>query len=140
MEAVKMLVVKNYVVNHTEYMVIHGMRDYMPGKEAIRLLAHRRDGVGADFVMVFTGSGQEPSFRLYGADGRERAAGREEYLVLAHYLRDEGISANAAELVKHLGEETLSVAGEKIPSIEIHVTESFLGKLRALEKASSAVA
>ena len=111
-----MLVVKNYVVNHTEYMVIHGMRDYMPG------------------------SGQEPSFRHYGADGRECAAGREEYLVLAHYLRDEGISANAAELVKHLGEETLSVAGEKIPSFEIHVTESFLGKLRALEKASSAVA
>ncbi len=135
-----MMVVRNYVIHGMEYMVVNGIRDYMPGREAIRLLAHRRSGVGADRVIVFTGSGQEPSFRLWGADGEICAAGKEEYLVLAHYLRSEGIAVNAAEFVRYLGDGILSVTGEKLSTIEIRITESFLAKLRDRDEASSAVA
>ena len=135
-----MMVARNYMLHGLEYMVWNGTRGYMPGRKAIRLLAHRRSGVGADRVMVFTGSGQEPSFRLYGTDGGSLAAGREEYLILARYLRDEGIAVNAAELVRHLGAEALRAAGEKLPSFEVRLTESFLAKLRACDEASSAVA
>lgn len=139
-EAVGVMVVRNYLVNNVEYMVVNGMRDYMPGREAIRLLAHRRKGIGADRVMVFTGSGQAPSFRLYGADGRSCTAGREEYLVLAHYLRKEGIAVNATELVKFLGDDALAAGWKELQSFEIHLTDSFLARLRERDEASSAVA
>ncbi len=134
------MVVKNYVIHGVEYMVVNGIRDYMPGREAIRLLAHRRSGVGADRVIVFTGSDQEPSFRLYGANGEICAAGREEYFILAHYLRSEGIAVNAGEFVRYLGDEVLSVMRERMYTIEIRITESFLDKIRDRDKASSAVA
>ena len=135
-----MIVVRNYIANDVEYMVINGVRDYMPGSEAIRLLAHHRKGVGADRVMVFTGSDQVPSFRLYEANGRSCAAGRADYLVLAHYLRNEGIAANPTELVRYLGEDALRVGGEDFPMFEIHVTDFYLDKLRERDGASSAVA
>jgi len=139
-EVVAMMVVKNYVIHDVEYMVVNGIRDYMPGREGIRLLAHRRSGVGADRVILFTGSGQEPSFRLYGASGEMCVAGRDEYLILAHYLRSEGIAVNAAEFVRYLGDEVMSVTSEKISTIEIRITDSFLAKLKERDEASSAVA
>lgn len=135
-----MMVVRNYIVNDVEYMVVNGIRDYMPGREAVRLLAHHKKGVGADRVMVFTGSDQEPSFRLYVSNGEACTADRDTYVVLAHYLRKEGIPANASELVKHLGDEALTVVGDPITSFEIHLTDFFLGKLRDRDEASSAVA
>ncbi len=135
-----MMVVRNYIVNDVEYMVINGIRDYMPGMEAVRLLAHYKKGVGADRVMVFTGSSQEPSFRLYTSNGEVRAADRDAYVVLAHYLRKEGILANAAELVRNLGDEALTVAGSPVSSFEVRLTDHFLGRLKACDKASSAVA
>ena len=135
-----MIVVRNYVVNDVEYMVVNGMRDYMPGREGIRLLAHHQRGVGADRIMVFMGSDQAPSFRLYEANGMRCEADRNAYLVLAHYLRKEGIGVNATELVRYLGDEALVAGGEHLPSFEIHLTDVFLSKVRERDEASSAVA
>ena len=67
-----MMIVRIYKVEKQEYMVMDGTTGFMPGAAAIRLLAHRRFGVGADRVLVFTGSEEIPSFKAFTADGEEQ--------------------------------------------------------------------
>lgn len=77
-----MLVVKSYIVEEKEYMVVDVTADFMPGPDAIRLLANYREGVGADRVIVRSGS-VEPGLRAYDADGVESALTAADYGVLA---------------------------------------------------------
>ena len=67
-----MMIVRIYQVEKQEYMVMDGTTGFMPGAAAIRLLAHRRFGVGADRVLVFTGSEEITSFKAFTADGEEQ--------------------------------------------------------------------
>ena len=136
-----MMIVKNFVVNDVEYMICDSTKGYVPMASGIELLANRRLGVGADRVIVFTGTQQEPSFRLYGADGEEQEPQHEDYLVFACYLREEGIAANAAEMAKALGEQAFIAAAELHPvSFEAHVTGAFCERIRALDKKEQVLA
>ena len=101
-----MMMIKNYTTAEKEYMVLNGstMR-VMPGAAAIRLLADRHQGVGADRVLVFTGTHEEPSFLVYEADGTQANAAPMDYKILVRYLAEEGIAANPAELAKVFGDQ-----------------------------------
>ena len=121
-----MKVGKNYIIDHTEYMVLDGTSDRMPGQAGLELLADRRLGVGADYVMIFTGTEREPSFLLYDGHGGKVGAGREAYMILARYLRDAQLAPNASEMVRHLGEQALSAgSAQEISCFESRITESF---------------
>ena len=120
-----MKVGKIYNVNHKEYMVLDGTSDMMPGQAGLELLANRSLGVGADCVMIFTGTEQEPSFRLYDADGMAVIASREAYVVLAKYLRDCQFTPNVSEMVRYLGEHALAAGMEAGISSEVRITECF---------------
>lgn len=78
-----MMIVRNFVVGDMEYMVVNGTAEYMPGAASIRLLAHRRLGVGADRVLVFTGTEEVPAFMAFRADGAVEKLTAEDYRVLS---------------------------------------------------------
>lgn len=129
-----MMIVKSFTLDNVEYMVCDSTKGYVPMAAGIELLANRRLGVGADRVMIFTGTKQEPSFCLYYADGTQIVPERRDYLVFACYLKAEGIAANAAEMAKALGDQAiLDVQGLQLASFEAHVTEAFCDKLRVLD-------
>ncbi len=116
---------KIYSIDHTEYLVLDGTCDMMPGREGLKQLSDRRQGVGADYVMIFTGTEQEPSFLLYRSDGKRTALSRESYAVLAKYLRETHAVPNVPEMVRHLGEQALSAGSEKVSTFEVRITNFF---------------
>ena len=75
-----MLLMQDFVVDDREYLVMDSMPDFMPGPAAIRLLAHRREGVGADRVLIKIGD----SFVAYAADGTAGRLSSTDYQVLLH--------------------------------------------------------
>lgn len=99
-----MLVVKSYLVEEKEYMVIDVTADFMPGSAAIRLLANYREGVGASRIILRCGS-EKQSFVVYNADGTESTMTVTDYNVLA---RDKA-------------------------TLEIHLTNYFIEKLLAAD-------
>lgn len=107
-----MMIVRIYKVEKQEYMVMDGTTGFMPGAAAIRLLAHRRFGVGADRVLVFTGSEEIPSFKAFTADGEEQEMQEVDYAALAKVKED----------------------------FEVHLTDSFVRRLRAADSAKMAAA
>lgn len=78
-----MMVIQDFVVGDKEYMIVNGTEGFMPGAAAIRLLAHRRLGVGADRVLVFTGTEEVPTFVAFSADGETEKLTAEDYSVLS---------------------------------------------------------
>lgn len=107
-----MMIVRIYRVENQEYMVMDGTTSFMPGAAAIRLLAHRRFGVGADRVLVFTGSEEIPSFKAFTADGEAQEMQEADYAALAKVKED----------------------------FEVHLTDSFVRRLRAADSAKMATA
>ena len=65
-----MLLVRLYRVEDKEVMVMDSSQGFMPGENAIRLLASREYGVGADRVIVYCGNKLQEGFVAYAADGR----------------------------------------------------------------------
>lgn len=96
------MIVRIYKANGKEYMVMDGTTGFMPGSGAIRLLAHRRYGVGADRVLVFTGSDEVPSFKAFTAEGEEEEMQAADYAVLTQVRED----------------------------FEVHLTNYFVGKMQ----------
>ena len=131
-----MMEIKNYTTAEKEYMVLNGstMR-VMPGAAAIRLLAGRRQGVGADRVLIFTGTHEQPSFLVYEADGTQAEAESMDYKILVRYLAEEGIAANPAELAKVFGDQAFveAFSTPQVTKIEFHVTDAFLAKMEAAD-------
>jgi diaminopimelate epimerase len=107
-----MMLVRNYLVEDKEIMVLDGTAGFMPGAGAIRLLADRHQGIGADRIIVFTGTEEIPSFRVYTADGVQQEMTAEDYRVLSRSHED----------------------------FELHVTEYFVGQLRQADAVSVSVA
>lgn len=99
-----MLVVKSYLVEEKEYMVIDATADFMPGSAAIRLLANYREGVGASRIILRCGS-EAPTFVVYDADGTESSMTVTDYSVLAR----------------------------ERATFEIHLTKHFVDRLRAAD-------
>ena len=128
-----MMMIKNYTTAEKEYMVLNGstMRD-MPGAAAIRLLADRHQGVGADRVLVFTGTHEEPSFLVYAADGTQVAAEAMDYKILVRYLAGAGIAANPAELAKVFGDQAFveAFSTPSVTRLEFHVTDAFVARMK----------
>ncbi len=127
-----MKIARHYIIDGVEIMVLDGRDDFMLGSRGMALLAHRKLGVGADRILVFTGTEEQPSFIAYDTDGCFSEARRSDYVVLACYLRDCGISPNVAEMLRNLGMDVLAAARAEIESLEIHITEYFWNK--ALEQ------
>ena len=131
-----MMEIKNYTTAEKEYMVLNGsaMR-VMPGTAAIRLLADRHQGVGADRVLVFTGTHEEPSFLVYEADGTQAEPAAMDYKILVRYLAEEGIAANPAELAKVFGDQAFveAFSTPTITKLEFHVTDAFVAKMEAAD-------
>ena len=128
-----MMEIKNYTTAEKEYMVLNGstMR-VMPGTAAIRLLADRHQGVGADRVLVFTGTHEEPSFLVYEADGTQVDAEAMDYKILVRYLAEEGIAANPAELAKVFGDQAFveAFSTPSVTRLEFHVTDAFVARMK----------
>ncbi len=127
-----MKIARHYIIDGVEIMVLDGRNHAMPGSNGLSLLAHRKLGVGADRILVFTGTEEQPSFIAYDAEGSFSEAGRSDYVALTCYLRDCGISPNVAEMLRNLGTEMLAVARAGVERLEIHITEYFWKK--ALEQ------
>ena len=129
-----MKVGKKYIVDSVEYLVLDGTSGRMPGQAGLELLADRGLGVGAEYVMVFTGTEQEPSFLLYRSDGQRTETGREAYGVLARYLRDNRLAPNVSEMVHYLGERALAAGtGQEISCVEVRMTEFFWGQVLRMD-------
>ena len=56
-----MMMVMSYTVDGKEYLVLNASAEgsFLPGMAGVRLLADRHQGVGADRVLVFTGTKAE---------------------------------------------------------------------------------
>ena len=82
-----MMLIRSYLVEDKEIMVLDGTAGFMPGAAAIRLLTGRH-GVGADRVLVFTGTEEIPSFKAYTKDGVMGEVTADDYRVLANSKPD----------------------------------------------------
>lgn len=107
----EMMVLHSYRIAGREILVFDGTKGYMPGAAAIRLLAGRK-GVGADRIIVYTGTKEIPSFRVFAADGGEQTMTAEDYRVLSRSWAD----------------------------FELHVTDFFVGLMREADARFAAAA
>lgn len=107
-----MLLVRLYRVEDKEVMVMDGSQEFMPGANAIRLLASRKSGVGADRVLVFCGTKKQQGFIAYDADGAECA-----------------LTAADCDLV-----------GRKQADCEVRLTDCFVEKMRRADDCELAAA
>jgi len=78
-----MMLVRSYLVEDKEIMVLDGTAGYMPGEAAIRLLTSRQ-GVGADRVLVFTGTQEVPSFTAFTREGVREELTAADYRILSN--------------------------------------------------------
>ncbi len=104
-----MFSIQAYVVEDKEVMVLDGTQGFMPGTAAIRRLCSRWNGVGADRLILFTGTEQHPSFRAFEADGTEC----------------------------DLTAEDLKILSRTDCNLEIRLTDHFVGILQSLEEVCS---
>ena len=126
-----MMTTRNYVLDGVEYMVLDS-RSLTLDDEGIRRLLNRRAGVGADRLVVYHSQGWRPMLTVFTADGEGSEAAREDYLILALYLRDENIKPRGTELARALGEAAfldIQAASERATRLEFHVTEAFCAKI-----------
>lgn len=107
-----MLLMQDFVVGGKEYLVMDSMSSFRPGAAAIRLLAHRRDGVGADRVLLRIGhqADAREAFVAFRADGTAGKVTAEDLQVLLH----------------------------AVPSCEMRLTASFVQRLREADAAAVA--
>ena len=132
-----MMVVRNYIIDGFEYMVIDA-QDFMVSRDAVRLMANRREGVGADEVLAFTGTDTQPSFVAFSANGDIKAPSRDNYRAMLLYMRDRQITPNLEEFNLALGAMNLAREVQPVTRLEIHLTESFVSRLIALADGAKA--
>lgn len=83
----EMMLVRSYLMEDKEVMMLDGTTGFMPGAAAIRLLASRQ-GVGADRILVFTGTQEIPSFKVFTKDGVQEELTAADYRVLSRSQAD----------------------------------------------------
>ena len=131
-----MMIVKNFTFQGVEYMVCNTTDGYVPGMAARELLADRRHGVGADRILMVKLAGEQ-ELQAFTADGQYAAVTAEDWLIFGLYLRQAGLSANAAGFARVLGDQALlqlQAVESKVSFFEAHVTNAFCQKLIALDK------
>ncbi len=93
-------------------MVMDGTQGFMPETGAVRLLASRELGVGADRVLVYCGKQYQQGFRAFAADGRENELTAADVLLLSRQQAD----------------------------IEVRLTDYFVGRMRQADAEKLAAA
>ncbi len=133
-----MMVVFSYTMDGKEYLVLNASEkgNFLPQAAGVRLLADRHQGVGADRVLVFTGTKEEPSLLVYTPEGEEVAPSQSDYKILVRYLAEAQIAANPAEIAHAFGDQAFVKAyeGARVSRVEFRVTESFLSRLREADR------
>ena len=107
-----MLLVRLYRVEDKEVMVMDGTQGFMPETDAVRLLASREFGVGADRVLVYCGKQHKQGFRAFDADGCENELTAADVLLLSRQQAD----------------------------IEVRLTDYFVGRMRQADAEKLAAA
>lgn len=128
-----MMVVFSYRMDGKEYLVLNASEQgsFLPKAAGVRLLSDRHQGVGADRVLIFTGTKEEPSLLVYTPEGEEDAPEQTDYRVLVRYLAEAHIAANPAEIAHAFGDQAFVRAfEERVSRVEFRVTDSFLSRLR----------
>ena len=77
-----MMVVKGFVAEGKDYLVLDGTKGFMPGPAAMRLLMDKQEGVGADKALVLAGSHEHAAICAFLPDGSSTAPSRRELQVL----------------------------------------------------------
>ena len=77
-----MMLVKSFLAEGKEYMVLDGRQGFMPGPAAVRLLMDSQDGIGGDRLVVLTGSVEHPFLMVFLPDGTVVPAGAKEQVLL----------------------------------------------------------
>lgn len=135
-----MMVLWNYTFQGVEYMVWDAAMGDAPGTAAVELLCNRHYGIGADCLLLVDA---QAALRVLAADGAERETEAMDRLVLACHLRRHGRSANAAALVKALGDQALVRMQQMEASLscfEVRLTDTFCAKLAALDRVAETLA
>lgn len=133
-----MMMVMSYTVDGKEYLVLNASAEgsYLPGTAGVRLLADRRQGVGADRILVFTGTKAEPSLLVYTPEGEAAKAEPADYKVLVRYLAEEHLAASPAEIAHAFGDRAFVEAFEdgEVARVEFRVTASFALRMREADE------
>ena len=137
-----MMLVRVYLVEDKEVMVLDGTAGFMPGSSAVRLLADRHQGVGADRVLVFTGTKAEPSLLVYTPEGEAAEAEPVDYRVLVRYLAEKHLAASPAEIAHAFGDRAFVEAfeGGEVARVEFRVTASFVARMREADERAERLA
>lgn len=77
-----MMLVKSFLAEGKEYMVLDGRQGFMPGPAAVRLLMDSQEGIGGDRLVVLTGSLEHPFLMAFLPDGTVVPAGAREQVLL----------------------------------------------------------
>jgi hypothetical protein len=77
-----MMLVKSFLAEGKEYMVLDGRQGFMPGPAAVRLLMDSQEGIGGDRLVVLTGSAEHPFLMVFLPDGTVVSAGAKEQVLL----------------------------------------------------------
>ena len=77
-----MLLVKSFLAEGKEYMVLDGRQGFMPGPAAVQLMMDRMLGIGGDRLLVIAGSAEHSRLLVYLADGTAVPAGAKEQVLL----------------------------------------------------------
>ena len=129
-----MMMVMSYTVDGKEYLVLNASAEgsFLPGMAGVRLLADRHQGVGADRVLVFTGTKAEPSLLVYTPEGEAAEAEPVDYKVLVRYLAEKHLAASPAEIAHAFGDRAFVEAfeGGEVARVEFRVTASFVARMR----------
>lgn len=77
-----------YLADGRQILMMDGTQGFMPDAMSARMLCDKVDGIGADRLIVFTGTEEVPSFTAYRADGTQENLTAEDYAVLSRVEAD----------------------------------------------------
>ena len=102
-----MMVVKGFVAEGKDYLVLDGTKGFMPGPAAMRLLMDKQEGVGADKALVLAGNHEHAAVCAFLPDGTSAAPNAGDLQVL-----------------------------RRKASYELRLTDSFVAKMREADEAA----
>lgn len=105
-----MLLVRSFLAEGKEYMVLDGRQGFMPGPAAVQLMMDRMLGIGGDRLLVIAGGAEHSRLLVYLADGTAVQAGAREQAML-----------------------------RRKADFEFRVTDSFVSRLREADEADGSM-
>lgn len=81
-----------YLDDGRQILRMDGTQGFLPDAMTARMLCDKKGGVGADRLLVFTGTEAVPSFTAYLADGTQEDLTAEDYALLARAEEDYSVT------------------------------------------------